>query len=341
MSTQPHPYKAELTQVALAIEGEQKEEVEPDRYPGFLDGDQDMTDPEIDWQEGRYVGADREVFQYTEGQHTFDGGSWTLSPYDGFPLAWGLGSETVEEDTPESGLTTHTLEMLNDAAPPTATVEGAFFGRGSQDDLVNGFLGVMPDTATIEQDNEGRLEVTLSLLALGLTPDSQDGNREAVDVTLPDRQPWRFSQVDSNLELAFGAGTETFARVQDFSLEIENDPTAEHYIEESQGNEPYEVLYGNGGYTLDVEIAVTDESIYQEMRDPTSGGFDASITFVKNEVETLKIEAKGCRMENAPHTIPEDGKIEVPVSLLPQSTTITVVDSESDGTGYLEAGLAA
>lgn len=341
MSTQPHPYKAELAQVALAIEGAQKDEVVPTRYPGFLDGDQDMTDPEITWNEGRYVGADREVYQYTEGQHAFEGGSWTMNPYDGFPIAWLFGSETVEVDTPSSGLTQHTIEMVHDGPPATATVEGAFIGRGSQGNLVNGFLGVMPDTGTIQTGNEGRLEVTLDLIALGLTPDSQGGSREPVDVTLPSRQPWRFSQVDSNLELTFGAGTESFARVMDFSLEVQNNPTAEHYIEESEAPDPYEVLYGNGGYTLDVELAVSDESVYQEMRDPTSGGFDTSITFLKGGNESLEILAQNCRMENAPHSIPEDGKIEVPVSILPRKTTITVVDSVSEGTGYLESGSAA
>ncbi|UTF55984.1 phage tail tube protein [Natronosalvus rutilus] len=341
MSTQPHPYKAELTQIALAIEGQQKTEVVPTRYPGFLSGDQDMTDPEIDWQEGRYVGADRDPHDHTEGQHSFDGGSWTIHPYDGFPIAWAMGSETVTVDDPEAGLTTHTIERLHDGAPPTATVEGAFFGRGSQEDLVNGFLGVYPDTATIQQDNEGKLEVTTDLIGLGLTPDTQDGTRSAVDVSLPDRQPWRFSKVDSNLELAFGAGAQSFARVIDFSLEIANNATAEHYIEESEGNEPYELLYGNGGYSLEVEIAVTDNSIYQEMADPTQGGFDTSITFVKDSNETLEIRSTGCRMEGAPHGVPEEGKIEVPITILPRQTTITVVDSESDGTGYLEAGTPA
>lgn len=340
MSTQPHPYKAELTQIALAIEGQQKSEVVPTRYPGFLDGSQDMTDPEITWNEGRYVGSTREVYQHTEGQHAYEGGSWTMNPYDGFPIAWLLGAETVAVDTPAAGLTQHTLEMLHDGPPPTATVEGAFFGRGAQDALVNGFLGVTPETGTIQTGNEGKLELTLDLIALGQTPDTVDGSRTAVDVSLPDRQPWRFSQVDSNLELTFGAGTETFARVIDFSLEVQNNPTAEHYIEESEAPDPYEVLYGNGGYTLDVELAVTDEAVYQEMRDPTSGGFDTSITFLKGTDESLQIQAQDCRMENAPHSIPEDGKIEVPVSIIPRKTTITIVDSVSEGTGYLSAGEA-
>ena len=341
MTTQPHPYKSELTQIALAIEGGQKEEVVPTRYPGFLDGSQDMTDPEITWDEGRYVGGNREVYQHTEGQHAFEGGSWTINPYDGFPIAWALGSETVEQDTPEAGLTKHTLGMLHDGPPPTATVEGTFFGRGSQDDLVNGFLGVTPDTTTIQTGSEGKLEVTMDLIALGLTDDTKDGSRAAVNVTLPDRQPWLFSQVDSNLELTFGAGTQSFARVMDFSLEVQNNPAAEHYIEDSEAPEPYEILYGNGGYSLEVELAVTDEAVYQEMRDPTTGGFDTSITFKKGGNESLEIVAEDCRMENAPHSIPEDGKIEVPVSLIPRKTTITVVDAESGGTGYLEAGAVA
>lgn len=336
--TTPHPYKAEKTQVALAIEDEQRQEVEVDRYPGFLEGEQEMCDPEIDYMAGRYVGADRDPFDQVEGQRAYDGGSWTIVPYDGWPIAWAFGADDVETDTPENGLTEHTITRQQDGPPPTATVEATYFGRGSQDDLVRTFLGVYPDTATIQQDNEGKLTIDASPVALGLTDDSP--HSDPASVSLPEREPWKFSKVNSNLELKFGAGTEEFARLIDFSLEISNEVSSEYYINEDTGSDPYEVLYGNGGYTLDVEVAVTDDSIYQELVD-SDGPFDANIVFEKDGGdETLEIKANENRMPSAPHALPEDGKATTTIGLSPRKTEIVVVDSE-ESDSYLDAGTAA
>lgn len=336
--TTPHPYKSEKTQVALAIENQQREEVTPERYPGFLEGEQEMTDPEIDYMEGRYVGADRDPYDQVEGQRSYDGGSWTIVPYDGWPIAWAFGADSVETDTPESGLNQHTITRQQDGAPPTATVEAAYRGRGSQEDFVRTFLGVYPDTATIQQDNEGKLTVDASPVALGMTDETPHSNVSSV--SLPQREPWKFSKVNSNLELQFGAGTETFARLVDFSLEISNEVSPEYYINEDTGSDPYEVLYGNGGYTLDVEVAVTDKSIYSELAD-SQGPFDANIAFVKEDgTETLDITAQDCRMPSSPHPLPEDGKVTTTMNLSPRKTEIVIVDSVAD-TSYLSEGTAA
>lgn len=336
--TTPHPYKSEKTQVALAIENQQREEVTPERYPAFLEGEQEMTDPEIDYMAGRYVGADRDPYDQVAGQRSYDGGSWSMVPFDGWPIAWAFGADSVSTDTPEAGLTQHTITRQQDGAPPTATVEAAYRGRGSQDDFVRTFLGVYPDTATIQQDNEGKLTVEASPVALGMTGATPHTNVSSV--SLPQREPWKFSKVNSNLELQFGAGAETFARLIDFSLEISNEVTPEYYINESTGSDPYEVLYGNGGYTLDVEVAITDNSIYTELVN-SQGPFDANIVFEKNDgQETLDISAKDCRMPSAPHSLPEDGKTSTTIGLSPRKTEIVIVDSQATSS-YLEAGAGA
>lgn len=336
----PHPFKAEKTQVGVAIEGTQKTEVVPSRFPGFLEGEQQMTDPEIDYMEGRYVGGNRDPYDQEEGQWALEGGNWTIIPYDGWPIAWAFGADTIAADTPQAGLTQHTITRKQDGPPPTATVEAVYFGRGgSQNDFVRAFLGVYPSTATIQQANDGKLQVQAQLTALGLTPDTPRTN--STSLSLPDRDPWKFSKVNSNLDLAFGGVSNPFARVEDFSLECVNNPTAEHYIESSEAPEPYEMLYGNGGYSLDVELAVTDDSIYSELVS-SQGTFTATITFEKgsNGDETLAITAKECRMPTAPHSIPADGKITSPVTLSPRETEIVVVDG-TETSSYLAAGTNA
>lgn len=335
----PHPYKSEKTQATLDIENTQKTEVTVSRYPGFLTGEQQFPDPEKDITQDFYVGGDRDPYAQTEGQWSFGAGSLTIVPYDGFAIAWAMGADSVAVDTPSTGLNTHTITRKQDGAPPTATMEVAYLGRGTQSDFVRTFLGCYPGTATIEQDNEGKLQVTADVQALGIT--SNTPHSSVTSVSLPDREPWKFDKVSSNLDLAFGGTATTFARVTDFSFEIVNNLSPEYYAESTQAPEPYEVLYGNGGYTWDVTVAVTDTSIYNEL--VSSGtSFTASIEFAKgsNGEETLRIESTETKLPSGAHPIPEEGKVETQLTLNPRKTTITVVDG-SESTSYVAGGTNA
>jgi len=341
MVTTPHPYKSERTDVLVAVEGDQKTEVVPERYPGLLKGNQELADPSIEWIEERVVGGDRNPYQHVEGPKSFEGGSWTVVPYDGWPIAYVLGAESVSAETPEAGLTEHVLTPKQDGPPPTLTVEGDYYAAAG-DDFSRGLLGVAPESGTIEVNNEEELQVSITNTALGLTDDTYDDSRTpTTGVSLPDREVWSFRRTMSNLNI-FGT---SFARVEDFSLEVTNNPTAERYIEASEApdGEPYEVLYGNAEYSLDLEIAITDDSIYQELINPTAGGFSMDIEFAKggNGDETLRIQGSNLRMEEAPHDIADEGKISISPSITPRDVKVTVVDSQSAGTSYLEAGATA
>jgi len=338
----PHPYKSEKAQVTLDIENTQKNEVTVTRYPGFLTGEQELPDPEIDLNEEHYVGGDRDPYEQTEGQWGFDAGSLTIVPYDGFPIAWALGADSVSAvDATGDGNTDyweHTITRKQDGAPPTATIEAAYLGRGgSQDDFVRTFLGCYPSTASIEQDNEGKLQVTADVQALGITPDTP--HTSVTSVSLPDRNPWKFDKVKSNLDLQFGGNSNTFARVTDFTFDVENNPTPEYYMESSEAPEPYELLYGNGGYTWDVTIAVTNNSLYNELV-ASETTFTATVTFEKETYETFKIEGTDCKLPDGAHPVPEEGKVETELSLSPRKTTITIGDKVT-GTSYVAGGTNA
>lgn len=341
MTTTPHPYKSEKAQVALDIENTQKTEVTVTRYPGFLRGEQELPDPEIDLTQEHYVGGDRDPYEQTEGQWTFDAGSLTIVPYDGWPIAWAMGADSVTAKDPDADGTTeyweHSITRKQDGPPPTATMEAAYLGRGTQSDFVRTFLGCYPSTATIEADNEGKLQVSADVQALGVT--SNTPHSTVSSVSLPDRKPWKFDKVSSNLDLQFGGASNTFARVVDFSYEIVNEPTAEYYMESTESPEPYELLYGNGGYTWDVTIAVTDNTIYNELVN-TGDTFTATVTFSKGTYEDITFEGRGCKMPSGAHPIPEDGKVETQLSLSPRKTTITVGD-EVTSSSYVAGGTNA
>jgi len=332
----PHPYKSEKAQVALDIENTQKTEVTVTRYPGFLTGEQELPDPEKEIEEEHYVGGNRDPYEQTEGQWTFDAGSLTMVPYDGFPIAWAMGADSASG----TGPTTHTITRKQDGAPPTATMEAAYLGRGgSQSDFVRTFLGCYPGSATIQVSNDGKLEIEMDIQALGLTPNTP--HTSVTSVSLPDRQPWKFDKVNSNLDLAFGGTSTSFARVTDFSFEIQNNLSPEYYMESSEAPEPYELMYGNGGYTWDVTIAVTDNSIYNELV-KTDNTFTASMEFFKgsSENETLKFEGSECKLPDGAHPVPEDGKVETQLSLSPRTSTITVADG-TETSSYVAGGTNA
>lgn len=339
------PFKAERTLLGVAIEGDQKTEVVPERFPGFTSGSVSATDPEIDWQELRAVGGDREAINEAEGQYQFSGGSWTLNPYDGWPIAFVLGAESVAADTPNTGLTQHTLTAKQDGPPVTATAEYVYLsGDSAQSDFVRPYLGVFATSGEISQNNEGLMEVSVENEALGMPDEIYSSGARTTYTTdtswLPTgRKPWKFQDADSQLTL-FGT---SFARVQDFTLQTETGSEASWYVEGTHGPEPYEATYGNAEHSLDATITVSDASLFNELVSQGASGFDATISFAKQFTpeETLDINCSGCRIESAPHDIPEDGTIDVDVTMSVRNLEVVVVDSQTAGTGYLSAGTVA
>lgn len=338
------PFKAERTLLGVAMEPNQKEEVVPERLPGYTDGNVTATTPDVSLQEMRVVGGNREMYDQIEGQYDFSGGSWTLNPWDGWPIAFVLGNENIMEDTPEVGLTTHELTAKQTGMPPTATAEYVFIGADGQDDMVMPYLGVFATQGSLSQDNEGLLEFSVDNEALGVPSDVRDTGARTDGVTtgswLPDdRDPWKFDGAKSNLSL-FGT---SFARMTDFTLDINNGSESQWYTQDDAAHEPYEATYGNVEYSLDVEINISDPSLYNELVTASDTGFEANIEFAKQFTpdETLLIECMGAKFENAPHDIPESGAVGVSASMVPESVKITVVDTYTNGEPYLGDGTPA
>lgn len=326
----PYPYKTERTDLFVGVESEQKSEADPARYPGYLPDSQELCDPDVEWIDQRVVGHGRDPFRYIEGPKAFEGGSWTVTPYDGWPVAFAFGEETATDGGSE-------MTAKLEGPPPTCTVEGNFYGNTGPD-FSRALMGVAADSATIEVNNEEMLQVTLSTMGLGLSDDTLDGSRApTTGISLPEREVWSFKKVQSNLTLF---GTE-FARVEDFSLEINNNLTAERYLESSEApdGEPYEMMYGNVEYSIDLEIAITDRSLYDELVSPTDFGFDMSMTFAKaSGGETLEIAGSGLRIEDASHEIPDEGKVTISPSMVAKDVTVTVADPNlAAGDTYMSA----
>ena len=320
------PYKGEDTQLAVGVESTQGTSVTPTRTLGKVAEEATPPDPEVDWMVTRVIGGTREPFQKHEGQHTYQGGDIPVILQDGAPLAYLLGGESYSSPT-------HTLTTKQDGKPPSQTMEVVYYGRGGGSDFVRTFQGCVPNSGELSMNNDDELTLSMSYWAMGVTV----GSSPTSGISVPDVDPWLFSDASSQLSL-FGT---SFARFQDFALSIENNLEEGRYIVDDastpsgDAKDPFEITYGNADYELTCTITIEDNSLYNELVNATDGGFDAVLEFTRGNGDTIKVTASGCNFSDGTHPIPaESGKVEVEVTIIPESLTITVDDSNSSS-GYL------
>ena len=325
------PYVRHDSQIAVATESDQGTAETPTRGFGKVDGDTELPDPSIDWLEERSItgGGSRELTGKYAGQKTYDGGSVPIVPVDGFPLALAFGNDTVTTDTnlddsgsevSETGTTLHTIDVLNNAIPPTVTIEAALYGRGTGSDFVRTFTGAAPPSVTLSVDNESRLNTDLDFVAMGVT----EGD-SPTSVSADTRDPWVFDDVESDLSLN---GAE-YCRITDFEHELTTNVDPRHYICSNAGRDPFEILYANAEHETTVTVTVTDDQLYKDLIGADDAG-DATIQFNKPSTgERLRFEASSIGIQDAPHGIPEEGAVEVDLTIIPNSVVMKVTDTEN------------
>lgn len=333
MSISGDPQKGHDSQILVGKQSSQRTTVTPSRHLAKIEEETEHPDPEVNWNEEYLIGTGREMDGKSEGQYVYEGGSYPCILYDGFPLAILMGAENFTSDSPSSGTNKHVLTAAGASGggatptPPALTVEATHFGRGGASDFVRTFNTVVPTEGELSVDNEGRLTCTLSTIALGVST----GSSPTSAPSFPDINPWLFSDISSNFSYA-GA---TFARFEEFTLTINQNSGARHYVESSRSPDPYEILYGGQvSYDLTANLTVVDDTLYNEALNPTDGGTDASMRFTRANGDYVDISAKAGNMSEVPHPTPrgegaEDDTVQVEASIIPESLTIEVTDSNS------------
>jgi len=327
------PYKPEQAQLAVASESSQDSAASTGyRLFGYVQEATSLPDPNINWIEERIIGGTREIFNKVEGQNAYEGGSIPVTPYDGAPIAYLLGKDSVAADTDingnsETGTHTHTIEALKNDLPPTQTIEAFYASSASSsaNDFLRQFTGCAPQSGEISINNEEELQTSLEYIAMGVTT----GTTQTESPTVPSRDPWLFHNVSSNLKL-FGT---SFARVNDFSLSVTNNLQDGRYLEDTEAPDPFELLYGMTEYELSANITVDDNTIYDQLTTQSNRQFKSELEFEKpGSGENLRITCTGCDIESAPHDIPaEEQTVDVDVSIIPESTTVKVEDTSTSG----------
>lgn len=329
------PYKPEQAIVAVGAESEQATAVTPDRLFGLVQESTSLPDPSIQWIEERVIGGDRQVFNKVDGQRAYEGGSVPVVPYDGAPFAYLFGNEQTNVDTDidggsDTGTDTHVFTIQTETLPPTQTIEASYKGyQSGQDNFVRTFSGCAVNSGEISMNNESELQVSLDYIAM----DVETGTTiQATKTTPDDRDPWIFADAASNLTM-FGT---PFARVEQFSFALTNNLEQGRYIQSNDPEKPFEITYANAEFEMSATITVDDNTLYDELRNPTAEGFSGEIEFQKPSGETLRIIAKRCNFAEAPHEVPgDDSTIQVDVSIVPEDLEVRVEDQESNGNGYL------
>lgn len=336
MSISGDPQKGSDTHIIVKKQSSQRTTVTPDRHLGKIEEETEHPDPEVNWHEEYLIGTGREMHSKAEGQYVYEGGSYPIIPFDGYPLAMLLGAETFTADSPSSGTNTHTLTVKGASGgggkPPSYTIEAAHFGRGGASDFVRTFNTVVPPSGEISVDNEGRLTTTLDAIALGVS----EGSSPTSTPTMPDRDPWLFSDISS--DLSFG-GT-SVARFEEFNYSLNQNSSPRHYIESTQAPDPFEICYGGqASHDLTLNATVVDNTFYSELESPTSGGISVSFAFLKPSGDKLDFSFSAANVETAGHPTPrgegaEDDTVQVEMDVIPESVTVTVEDTGSSA-GYL------
>lgn len=325
-------FKGENSDIYVGVESTQGTTVTPSHVLGKIDGEVEPPDPESEWEEKRYVGTGREAAEKFQAQYDYSG-SIPVQPVNGRPLAYLMGSDSVNVDTDingnsSTGTDTHVITAADGIVPPTQTLEVALYDMDGTSDFVRTFNGCVPPSGELSLSNDNELSVDMDYIAMGVDV----GSTVAGSGSLPDVKPWTFDDTNSNLTM-FG---QSFARLSDFNLTIENGAEPEHYIAEGSGRDPLEMLYGNASYELTVDVSPTDKALYNELVNPTAGGFTAEIEFQRPNGDRLRITGGRCNVPAAPHPVPEDSeKVEVSLELIPETLTIKVEDQNSNGSAYL------
>lgn len=333
MSISGDPQKGSDTHIIAGVQDSQRTTVTPSRHLGKIEEETEHPDPEVNWHEEYLIGTGREMHSKAEGQYVYEGGSYPIILYDGFPLAVLFGAESFSSDTPQSGVNEHVLTVKEDGKPPSMTVEAAHFGRGGADDFVRTFNTVVPPSGEISVDNEGRLTVTLDSIALGVST----GTSATSTPSMPDRDPFLFSDISS--DLSFG-GT-SVARFEEFTYSLNQNSSARHYIESTQAPDPYEILYGGqANHELTATVTVVDDTFYSELESPTGGGITVSFAFTKASNDKVEFSFSASNLSTADHATPrgegaEDDTVQVEMNIIPESVTVTVDDASSTQ-GYLD-----
>jgi len=280
-------------------------------WPEIIQSTDGLFD-EVDWKVIRARGGDREPYQIVEGKHDAKGtvngivqtGRW---------VAMAMGKDVVTGGGPY----THTITRKLGMPFPVWDFEMKYL------DTVN--LPIFVKSCAVDSLTLSGAEEDLLKFSASVEAHSSVRNAGADSTVTPvTTEPYKFHMG------AFTYFGSTFARVVDFEARMNGGGKKAWYYDSSVTVKrfPKEYIPGAASYELKTTCTVDDVGVFDNLV-AGSNALTCTILFTRAASDTLQLNFTNCAYKSAPHPIPEEGEVRVPMEFIPRNLTVTIVNSDS------------
>ena len=300
-----------------------------------------LPDPTVEVNPIYALGANSNRNWYTAylGKLTLGAGIGDIWLLDGRMLALGIGTSatggtgpyvhTVSETTSLRSFALHTTMLDTNGSPV----------------LMRRWMGGKVNRMTISASEGDFLKASLDDIQFINLSHNQVGENyydagvADISPVYPTTQPYLFSYGTMSLN------NNTFARIRDFRIEVNNSLDAKYYITNQalQARLPYEHREGKREYRLTCTIDISDGELYRELvrlgsYTSTFKGFAFALTFTRSTGDYITIsspttgpgpggDSMGCLIRSAPHNIADNPVVSVALDILMRNMQIVISDS--------------
>jgi hypothetical protein len=285
--------------------------------------------PDIDWKDIYSRGLDRDAHLYVRGARKVEGSVRLYPQFNSLRiLKYAFGKVT------HSGAGdpfTHTMEGLTGAVdlPPITLRRGYSFNATNEYAVL--VRDAIVDSLELSGAEEDVLQAVLGVKGGKVTHSSTAIQAAGADIT----NVFPFHNTSGQIDL----NGVNVARIRSFRFKLENSGNMGYYYQGTDGDYPYEYVPGKRRYTLEAEVVPIDDS-FMTMVDATTPITTANfnIKFIGQTGPERSLEIKGDVggntgvVKSAPHNIPEEGEIVVPVSYMVNKCQLIALDGISGAT---------
>lgn len=264
----------------------------------------DLPDPVRNQEAESYISTERTADRIVDGQINLTGGSVSVKPVDMLPFYMLLGKEDSNGDA----------VLVPDGQDKLSYTMQAVNEGGLGNDLVRTYRGVVGGGGTITASNDDELLVDLDLQAVDYSDD--ETKKQSNNLTkINNGDGWHFS--DASLIDMFGV---QFEGLQELEIDIEQNSDERHFIGNGDDKKPDAIVFGQAEVNATVTLSVQKLDLWNEFTGQQNE-FDTTITF-DNGSQVIDIELTGCKIDEAPHSIPEEEEIQVDAEIIAKGCKI-------------------
>jgi len=284
---------------------------------GILREKVSLPDPKRAYDIYRVIGSLSRIPSFVDRNELVHEGSIPFTMQNGKALVFGLGkSVKVGSVAPF----THTIQT--DSSLPSMCIE-ALIGDGTTD-YMRYYTGTKVNRMTLEGTEKGVIKCILDVIS----KKGYKGTGSKSTVETVTTKPYQFHHTSTNLTL-WTSGV--FARVLNWSLTIDNHLEPNYYWQDTDAELPYEIDEEEQTVELKATIIPSDLDIFDHIGVATEFDLDMVIsrTASTDTIEIKNPTASKCVMPEAPHPLPEKGRLATDVLIYMKGLEIIVVDAIS------------